>query len=200
MEPSEDLVRRLADSEEELRRARAEAEAANRALQEANERLSQLAVSDPLTGCWSRRHLEDVAHLAHVQRQRYEVPVAMLVIGIDGFTRVNRTLGDLVGDEVLRGFVEVLRRRLRAADVLARWRGDEFAILLPHTTGSQAATLAEDLRSGAAASALPHGVALTISVGVAEVRIDDSVPTWVERAEHALRAAKEAGGDAVRRL
>jgi len=186
--------------EEELRRAHAETEAANRALQEANEHLAQLAVTDALTGCWNRRHLEEAAHLAHVHRTRYEVPAAMLVIDIDHFKRVNDTLGHLAGDDVLREVVDVMRPRLRAADVLARWGGEEFAVLLPHTTGSQASALAEDLRALVASSVLPHDVALTISVGVAELRIDDSVTTWLERADHAMYAAKEAGRDAVRRL
>lgn len=199
MDGSEDVTERRR-FEEELGRARAEAEAARRELQQANERLAQLAVTDPLTGCWNRRTLEDAARLAHVHRVRYEVPAALLMIDIDGFGQVNPALGDLAGDDVLREIAQVIRRRLRAADVMGRWVGDTFAVVLPHTTGSQASALAEDLRALVASSVLPHDVALTISVGVAELRIDDSVTTWLERADHAMYAAKEAGRDAVRRL
>lgn len=186
--------------EAELRRAHAETEEANRALQTLNAELAALAVTDALTGCWNRRHLEEAAAQELALRHRHEEPSSVLVIDVDHFKTVNDTLGHQAGDAVLCALVDLLGSRLRSTDVLARWGGEEFAVLLPHSSSSEAAVLAEDLRALLEGSSLPHDVTITVSIGVAELRAGDTVGSWIGRADRAMYDAKEAGRNAVRRL
>jgi diguanylate cyclase (GGDEF)-like protein len=103
----------------------------------------------------------------------------------------------LVGDQVLIELALRLRGHLRTTDVLARWGGEEFVVLLPHNNVEAAARLAEKLRQATLARPFPGAGTLTLSLGVAGYQPDETLDSWFTRADNALYAAKAAGRDRV---
>ncbi len=168
----------------------------------ADETNRRLAVLDPLTGALNRRAL--TAALEHeIQRaRRTGQPVALLMVDVDHFKRINDAHGHLAGDAVLRHLVEVIKERLRAPDVLARFGGEEFVVLAPDTDAAGAVQLAESLRAAIAAQPAPladQRVPFTISVGVTTQAIDTAThwQALLNRADRALYQAKHDGRDRV---
>jgi len=183
----------------ELRQAQDLTERANQALQAANAELQRLATTDALTGVWNRRHFEQVV-AAEIQRAgRYGEPLSLLLFDIDHFKAINDTYSHLVGDQVLISLSHRVWDHLRGVDVLARWGGEEFVVLLPHCDGDQAQRLAEKLRALIAAEPFPVVGQVTSSFGVAEFRHPESADAWLNRADAALYQAKAAGRNRVRR-
>ena len=181
----------------ELRQAQDLTEQANRALQAANEELQRLATTDALTGVWNRRHFEQVVAVEIQRTGRYGDPLSLLLFDIDHFKKINDTHGHLVGDQVLIGLSQRVRDHLRGVDMLARWGGEEFVVMLPHCTGDQAGLLAEKLRVLIAVEPFPVVGQVTSSFGVAEFRPPDSADAWLNRADDALYQAKAAGRNRV---
>ncbi len=168
-------------------------------LEEANRRLRELAVRDPLTLLFNRRHLMDRldVELARVRRGH---PLAVVMIDLDRFKRVNDTDGHAAGDALLARLASALADAVRETDVVGRYGGDEFLVLLPDTRPDDADIAAERLAAAvreAGESAGPVGV--TASVGVAFAREGDEARALIGRADAASYDAKAAGGDAVRR-
>ncbi|HEY7510653.1 MAG TPA: GGDEF domain-containing protein, partial [Vicinamibacteria bacterium] len=126
-------------------------------------------------------------------------PLALVMLDVDHFKRVNDEHGHKAGDAVLRGLVQLLRHRARAVDLLFRMGGEEFVLLLPDTPEDAAAGVAEELRQAIAATALLDGKVVTASLGVAAARPDDTVESWLRAADAAMYAAKEAGRNRVAR-
>ena len=184
--------------EAELLQARDETEAANRALQAANAELGRLATTDALTGAWNRRRLEQVAETEIAAARRYGQPLSLLTFDIDHFKSVNDRHGHQAGDLVLVELVRRVRPHLRAPDVLARWGGDEFVVMMPHSALADALRLAERVRELAAAEPFPPAGTVTTSIGVAQLHADESLDDWLERADHALYEAKSGGRNTVR--
>jgi diguanylate cyclase (GGDEF)-like protein len=121
------------------------------------------------------------------------------MIDIDHFKRINDERGHGAGDAVLNGLVSLVKDRSRQIDLMFRMGGEEFVLLLPATGEAQAATLADELRVSIAAAPLVDGRPVTVSIGVSEVRGDDSPESWIKRADEALYAAKNAGRNRVAR-
>jgi diguanylate cyclase (GGDEF)-like protein len=181
----------------ELRQARDLTEQANQALRVANEELQRLATTDDLTGVWNRRHFEAVL-AAEIQRAgRYGEPVSLLLFDIDHFKVINDTYGHLVGDQVLIALSHRVRNELRSVDLLARWGGEEFVVMLPHCDATQAQHLAEKLRVLIAGDPFPGVGQVTSSFGVAQFRPPESADAWLKRADDALYQAKAAGRNRV---
>lgn len=107
--------------ERALKQARDDAEIANQRLVQANEELTKLATTDPLTSAWNRRHFEEVVEVALARARRYAEPLALLIFDIDHFKAINDRYGHHVGDQVLVEFVRLVQSNLRVGDVLARW-------------------------------------------------------------------------------
>jgi diguanylate cyclase (GGDEF)-like protein len=174
---------------------RVELEAEQRRSSELVDKLDKLSYEDPLTGLGNRRAWEDAIARAGagVRRADGERTLSVLLCDVDCLKDVNDTLGHSMGDIVLRAVAELLRGRIRAADMVARIGGDEFAVLAMDSNELEAATLAEDLR-GLVASTEPGGPSLdpvTVSIGVAEWDGGtDSPETLMMRADRRLYAAK----------
>lgn len=172
-------------------------------LEERNVELSRLAARDGLTGLYNRRefHLLFDKELARLRRD--EQTAALLLLDLDDFKPVNDRYGHPVGDELLVGLARRLRRRLREADILARWGGEEFLALLPGADLVAANKVGEDLADAVRRDAFRTsvgGLNVTASVGVAEVGVEDDAP-WesaYSRVDRALYEAKAAGKDHVR--
>ena len=160
-------------------------------------RLLVLAITDPLTGAFNRRHMDGRLTEAIQIARRSGRPVSALMIDIDHFKRVNDERGHEAGDAVLRGLVALVTERSRQIDLMFRMGGEEFVLLLPATGEAEAARLAEELRASIAGAPLLGGRPVTVSIGVAELRADDTRDSWIKRADDALYAAKKAGRNRV---
>ena len=120
------------------------------------------------------------------------------MLDIDHFKEINDTFGHQAGDQILVELTERLTAQLRASDVLARWGGEEFVILMRHCTLADAVPLAEKLRALVTDTPFPVVGTVTVSIGAAELKPDDDLASWLDRADQAMYDAKAAGRNAVR--
>jgi diguanylate cyclase (GGDEF)-like protein len=159
--------------------------------------MEHVAHTDLLTGLPNRRGLAEHLAVGTALAQREVQSLSVMLIDVDHFKQVNDTHGHAVGDTVLFDLAGVLAPLLRASDRIGRWGGEEFLVVVPATRLKTAADLAERLRAAVAAHAFPQGLRLTISVGVAECGMNDTVEQLLVRADTALYAAKQAGRNRV---
>jgi diguanylate cyclase (GGDEF)-like protein len=132
-------------------------------------RLRQWGSRDGLTGLWNRdRLLEEIERFLHERRRRGDSGGSLLFVDLDGFKTVNDTFGHAAGDDLLRAVAQAIEARVRYSDAVARIGGDEFAVLLPGTTATQAARVAEKI-DAAVAEAWPAGLRGGASIGIAAV-------------------------------
>jgi diguanylate cyclase (GGDEF)-like protein len=171
------------------------------ALENALREVQRLAITDSLTNLYNRRHFSKVGE-GEVQRaRRYQRPLSAIMLDIDHFKRVNDTYGHTVGDQILQGVAESCRQELRGVDVVGRYGGDEFVILLPENDLATAEQVAERLRKSIAQRQLNNTrgpATVTASLGVAT--IDGKSPTLetlLSRADQALYSAKQKGRNRV---
>jgi diguanylate cyclase (GGDEF)-like protein len=185
----------------DLRALESVADIAAAAIQNAHsfERAKQMADVDGLTGVFNRRHLEKRI-VGEIERlARYGHGMAILMVDIDHFKRINDEFGHMLGDEVLRQISQLMTQHLRKADIICRYGGEEFAILLPETVGESAVGVADKLRKKIEQFSFP-GVArpVTISVGVADYPAHgQNRDELVRAADEALYSAKQAGRNRV---
>jgi diguanylate cyclase (GGDEF)-like protein/PAS domain S-box-containing protein len=174
-------------------------EAANLELQTALLREQQLSRTDPLTGVNNRRHLYELAEHEIQVAERYQRPLSVIMFDIDHFKQVNDNYGHKVGDQILKIVTDVSCAELRSADVIGRYGGEEFIVLLPMTNAQQALPLAERIRTNIASLNIPTfkgKVNITLSIGVVELQPAPPAETVEEifrRADEAMYAAKQAG-------
>ena len=166
------------------------------------ERLNVLATTDGLTGIANRRHFMNVAAGEVNRAQRYQAPLAGLMLDIDHFKDVNDKYGHSVGDAVLHSIAEICTQSLRKIDLVGRYGGEEFAFLLPEAGIEQARITAERLCKVIANHSFSGGgrnFQVTVSIGAAELRgVEDTLAALLERADQALYAAKQAGRNCVK--
>ncbi|HET7767910.1 MAG TPA: GGDEF domain-containing protein [Chloroflexota bacterium] len=203
-------VLQLSDFYQELAQQKAEEHLAE--MEALNRRLEDLSVRDALTGLYNRRYFADRLSHEHARSTRHSRPVALLMLDIDHFKRVNDTYGHQTGDDVLRAVSQILINQTRTIDVICRFGGEEFAALLPETPFDGALLLAERLREHVAllqlkprgqedpnAKVPPGPLQCTISIGLAMLD-RDVMPTpdsLVAAADTALYAAKHGGRNRV---
>jgi diguanylate cyclase (GGDEF)-like protein len=172
-----------------------------RMLVAANAKLEELSQLDPLTNLYNRRHL--FARLeVEVARVRRGHALALVMIDLDGFKRVNDTHGHQQGDELLKKIAESIRQTTRETDVPVRYGGDEFVVILPDTDAEQAGRVAERLAEGirAAGRRFDAGRPVTASLGIAvaaPASALESVAAIVKLADERAYRAKQDGGDRV---
>jgi diguanylate cyclase (GGDEF)-like protein len=156
--------------------------------------LEELSLRDPLTQLWNRRHLIDRIEegLAHTRRGR---PLALVMIDLDRFKKVNDGQGHLRGDAFLQEVASALQRSTRATDLTSRYGGDEFVVLLFDTDETSARSVADRVVAAIRESAMRFGADVTASAGLAIARRDDSPASLLRRADENAYAAKRSGGD-----
>lgn len=164
--------------------------------------LEQLSKTDSLTGAINRRHFMELLEHELRQARRYERPLAVVMIDLDHFKRVNDEHGHLAGDAVLLAAAGAITRSLRDSDVVGRYGGEEFALILPNTDLAGAREVAERCRASVASSRAPTGggtVGVTASMGIASYPAADidTVDDLLRAADQALYRAKAAGRDRV---
>ncbi|HMB23048.1 MAG: diguanylate cyclase [Chloroflexota bacterium] len=185
--------------EEQLRRHRDDLD---ELVKERTAEVHRLAITDALTNLFNRYHLIELGNQALFLAQRHHSPLAALMLDIDHFKMINDTYGHAAGDEALRKLADQLRQGLRSSDILGRYGGDEFVVLMPETDLQTARQSAERLLAGIRelrVSTPQTELGFTASIGVAELdhARQQTIDALIACADNAMYAAKQAGRDRV---
>jgi diguanylate cyclase (GGDEF)-like protein len=195
-----DDVTVLHQTNEQLKLSIDQLHLSQRKISEQNQQLNILASSDPLTGCLNRRSFFMEAELALQNAHGLRQQLSLLMLDVDHFKTINDRFGHVVGDEVLIGLVDVLKRTCRAWDLIGRYGGEEFCVVVLGLAEPEVQKLAERIRLAVTdvATWLPDGGRITISIGMASFGGERcAVADLVGRADEALYAAKTTGRNRV---
>ncbi|HEX8652606.1 MAG TPA: diguanylate cyclase [Pyrinomonadaceae bacterium] len=188
-----DVAMRMKRERDHLRMSAAEALAQSELAQER-------AMTDALTGMLNRYGLQRVLAHEHAEARRYNRPLSCLMIDLDNFKTINDTYGHSAGDTALQQVATILTEVVRRSDMVFRYGGEEFLVLLPETDLEGAASLAEKIRSATAARLFGEGdrlFHLTLSAGASDLSDNESGNDMIARADVALYQAKEQGRNRV---
>jgi len=172
----------------------------NRVLRRFQLRIETQAMLDSLTGLPNRRGFDRIAMNAIAECRRDHKALSAMLLDLDHFKRLNDTHGHLAGDEVLVGFADDVRRCLRDSDIICRWGGEEFIILLKDTSTSGARRVAEKIRLLAEQHTYVFtdaALQVTVSLGLTELHPNDTLQSLIARADQALYSAKQGGRNRV---
>lgn len=170
------------------------------ALAKALEHISHLAKHDELTGLANRRHMLERMEAERLRSHRTGRPLLLALLDLDHFKNVNDTHGHAAGDQVLQAFVGGVQAMVRGTDVLARWGGEEFVLMLPETDAAGAEELLEHLRHAVQTLEVPvdgQTLRITVSIGLAAGRPGETVAQTLDRADQAVYQAKAWGRNRV---
>ena len=166
-------------------------------LRESRAELERLSVTDPLTGLFNRRRMMEVLENEVRRARRLSHPFAVLMADVDLFKKYNDAHGHQAGDGALKRVAAIMRDVSRDVDLVARYGGEDFLVMMPETRAAGGVDVAERIRARLASEKLPEG-AVTISLGVAEFPLHGDTPdALIAAADAALYQAKRAGGDRV---
>jgi diguanylate cyclase (GGDEF)-like protein len=159
--------------------------------------LEKLALRDPLTQVANREGLSRALELLLRAQGELSFPLSVVFVDADHFKRINDQHGHEVGDQVLTLLAQTLRANLPRDDLVARWGGEEFVLVMPQTPATEAAAVAERLRQVLARTAWPAGLQVTASWGVAQANRESELEAAMREADQAMYRAKHAGRDRV---
>ena len=184
--------------QQELEATVEEVRVKNLQLKESLAKLHRMATTDYLTDLTNRRHFAEELERCFGEARRYEFDLTCVMMDLDHYKTFNDTLGHQMGDKILVATARAIRATLRASDVAARYGGDEFVLLLPHTSVQLAVTVTQRIRDQIAAWRTQYthvGRELTLSMGLSNLHHDNpaSADALVCMADQALYAAKQAG-------
>ena len=161
-----------------------------------NSELETFANTDALTGLKNRRYFRVKLLAALAEFQQSGTPLSLLIIDIDYFKKINDTYGHPIGDLVLAGLAQLLQSKSREHDLVARFGGEEFVIMLPNTSADEAVRIAEQYRLAAETTQFGE-YKITVSIGVSTAVLDDTKETLLEKADQALYVSKSNGRNRV---
>ncbi len=157
----------------------------------------QMAITDELTGLYNRHFLEKSIESIITRSDRYKEPVTLVMFDLDHFKQVNDKWGHPAGDTVLRRTAAIAKNLIRSSDMLVRFGGEEFILLMPHSTINGGSSVAEKIREALAENVYPGIGPVTASFGLAEREKDESFESWYSRVDQALYRAKQSGRNRV---
>jgi diguanylate cyclase (GGDEF)-like protein len=174
-------------------------DAAYKELERNNSRLKEFSFRDEVTGLYNRRFFSIRLEEELSRHRRFSHPVSVVLLDLDGFKTVNDQLGHAAGDETLREVAHILLKHSRGINVIARYGGDEFAVLLVETSKAGARLYADRIRQVVATYPFSHGGRVTVSLGVASVPddVEAVADEIIGSADEALYVAKRAGKNRV---
>ena len=195
-EKTELLQKQLAKSNKNLLLAKERLEKLEKELEKSRKK----ALYDPLTGIYNRSVFDDRIEKEVKNALKRNINLFLFIMDIDNFKNVNDTYGHQTGDLVLKIVVTQAKKVLREVDLLARYGGEEFGIILPNITRKKAIEIAERIRSKISKTKFVYknkSFQVTVSIGVTQLKNDDSITTFIERADNALYMAKSSGKNKV---
>jgi diguanylate cyclase len=202
----ESLVTATAEMQQNNQALEARLSASKQEIDQLQENLDTVrteSLTDPLTTLANRKSFDEALVSAIGEARTRNEPLALLLTDVDHFKKFNDTFGHLTGDQVLRLVAISVKQNVKGQDIAARYGGEEFAVVLPNTVLRAAITVGDHIRCGVMAKELmkrstgEHLGRVTISVGVAALRPDDTPQTLIERADACLYAAKRNGRNQV---
>lgn len=155
--------------------------------------LYDIATKDEKTGIYNHRFFKTIFEMELEKAKRKKDIFSFIVIDIDHFKKFNDTYGHLLGDKILRELAQTLQKEIRKYDVLARFGGEEFFILLPNTNAKKAFKIAERLRKNLWKNSQLKKYKVTVSLGVSQYKSLDNLKRVIERADKALYVSKKEG-------
>lgn len=163
-----------------------------------NKKLLELSITDKLTGLYNRQKTDQGLIDEHRKMERYtDYHCSIMLMDVDLFKHVNDTYGHQVGDRILRQIADIFTTTLRKIDIIGRWGGEEFMVILPHTTKDEALIAAENLRRSVEDFDFNLDFPITISIGVGEMDAHQSVHENIARIDTALYDAKNSGRNRI---
>jgi diguanylate cyclase (GGDEF)-like protein len=153
----------------------------------------QLADLDSLTGLHNRRYFYETLGREVDRAQRYQRPLSLVIVDVDGFKEINDRIGHLAGDAVLAEIADRIRQVVRSADIPCRVGGDEFSVIVPEAEGGQARQLVGRIQRAVSAQPIARAGRVRVSAGVADIQPNDSPTSLFERGDESLYAAKHGG-------
>jgi diguanylate cyclase (GGDEF)-like protein len=168
-------------------------------------RIENLAITDELSGVYNRHYFNKTLKREFERSQRYKRPLSLLILDIDNFKEINDQYGHICGDEVIHQFGELFKNHVRESDIIARFGGDEFVVIMPETTSEQAKTVAEKfelLCNEYHFTFQENEISITASIGLAEVdHLGDVKPEdLIHKADYAMYQAKKRGRNQIFRF
>ncbi|KPK85595.1 MAG: hypothetical protein AMJ81_03295 [Phycisphaerae bacterium SM23_33] len=195
------LKQENAQLQEKLKASLEEIQVKKAQLEESLLKLRRMAATDHLTGLANRRAFAEVLARCHNEATRYDFDLSCAMLDLDHYKALNDTLGHLIGDRILQAAAKVIRANLRGSDTAARYGGDEFVLLLPHTSVEMALNVAERIRQELALStpAITRTAGVTLSIGISSLKSDHpaSADALVSMADRALYVAKDRGKNCI---
>jgi diguanylate cyclase (GGDEF)-like protein len=165
--------------------------------EELKKELANMAYRDGLTGAFNRNKLKEVFEHEQKQSKRYNYSICVALLDIDHFKNFNDKYGHIIGDEVLKMLSTQINKITRATDLFARWGGEEFVILFNNITYDEALAKSEEIRKHIQTLKHKTAGAITASFGVTQLKSDDTLQSFLQRADNALYQAKENGRNCV---
>ena len=166
-----------------------------------HETIYRMTIVDGLTGVHNKRYLMDTLEREIPRARRHQRPLTLVMFDIDHFKHINDTYGHLAGDYVLKEMAQLVKGRLRPDDIIGRYGGEEFSLVLPETDAKGGAHIAEELRAMIEEHSFvfeQERIKVTVSWGVAHLQADWDVLAFVKQADELLYAAKREGRNLVR--
>jgi len=157
--------------------------------------LEKISVEDPLTNIGNRRYFDEIMEEETETSRRYKIPLSLIMYDIDFFKKVNDTHGHATGDEVLIEYAKLVKENLRDRDMFCRIGGEKFVVVMPYTDKKEAGRLAERLRR--LVEEHKKILPITMSFGVTEFSLEDSVESMLKRVDDGVYEAKEQGRNKV---
>ncbi|MBK3332423.1 diguanylate cyclase [Persephonella atlantica] len=172
-------------------------------IQDLQNELKLMASTDPLTKLYNRRYFKEVSKHFVFSAKRENEPLSVLMLDIDKFKSINDTYGHDVGDKVIKTIANILTKNRRKSDLLCRWGGEEFLILLPNTNVEGAFSVAEKIRKTVENTDInvsdEKQIKITVSIGISQMELkeEDNLEPAIRRADEALYTAKERGRNCI---
>ena len=161
------------------------------------EKLEKLSITDPLTSIYNRRKFNELLTFEIERSKRYKTGLSIIMCDIDDFKNINDTFGHDVGDNALKIFSSRINDNIREVDMLARWGGEEFMILMPNANIDSASSVAEKLRKIIEETRIKKITSFTASFGVTNLNENDTTETFIKRVDDAMYKAKRTGRNKV---
>ncbi len=166
-------------------------------LEKAYDELKHLAITDKLTNVYNRHKLDEVLEIEKKRADRYNSTFGIMILDIDYFKKINDLYGHHVGDNVLKEFATILKDNSRDTDIVGRWGGEEFLIIVPQTNKESIELFAQNIRKKVEFNSFELVEHLTISIGTTVYKKNESTETTINRADNALYEAKNSGRNCV---